>query len=234
MSPGIVTTTVNAGEVQRERAREVAARSGWPYVPRRGPIPPGVGPAYVVGRDRDRLVEGGVSLSVDRGLLHARRAAGIGHPYLRAIGPARRVIDATLGLAQDALHVADVLGCEVVGIEGAVVLASLCEEGLGRLARQGLAAAGRVTVLSGDARARMAEVGPVDVVVLSPMFDVPEAAAPGFELLRRVALQDRLDDAWLAAAFAVAPRVVAKVPRGTRLPGEVVRGRAVDYLVLRP
>lgn len=223
----IVTTSVNAGERERRRAEDVAARCGVPFVPRRGPP---VGLAYVVGRDRERLAEGVRSVSVGRGLLHARRAAGLAHPYLRAIGPARRVVDATLGLAQDALHVADVLGAEVTGIEASPAVHALCEEGLARLLRDGLAAAGRVRLVSGDARRVLAEVGEADVVVMSPMYDAPETAAPGFDLLRRVAHADRFDDDWLAAAWAIAPRVVVKVPRGTAV-GTCVRGAGADYQV---
>lgn len=227
----IVSTSVNAGEVHRRRAREVAERCGWPYVPRRGPID---GLAYVVGRGREQLVDGAAAVWVERGLLHARRHDGLQHPFLRAVGPARRVIDATLGLAQDALLVADVLGAEVVGIEASGALFSLCEEGLPRLAREGVPAAARIRILHGDARVLLVEVGPADVVLVDPMFPAPARSAPGFELVRRVAVDDRLDDAWLGAAFAAAPRVVVKAPKGADLPGEVFPGRAVDYVVLRP
>jgi len=226
-----ITTSDKPGPDQVERARAVALRCGRPYVPRRGPIH---GFAYVVGRNRDELRDGTTSLTVHEGMLQARLQSGVEHPLIRAIGPAEHVVDATLGLAGDALHIASALSCQVTGIEGSPVIFSLLEEGLARLSRH-LEAAGQIVPRLGEATETLEQVEPADAVFLAPMYVRPRAAAPGFELLRRVAIHDPLSEALLDAALRAAPRVVVKVDpeeaaiRGTR---SRIRGRAVDYLVI--
>ncbi len=126
----------------------------------------------------------------------------------------------------------------MVGIEASPALYSLAEAGLARLATQGVGAAARVRPRLGDARELLSAVS-ADAVMLSPMFDEPRAAAPGFDVLREVCVGDPLDASWLDAALACAPRVVLKARRAQPVPGfarphlrEIVRGKAVDYWVL--
>src|SRR5690606_3468418 len=110
-------------------------------------------------------------------------------PPLCANGPRNRIVDATLGMAADALHISDVLGCEVLGIEGSPAMYSLLEEGLPRVARTEPAAK-RIRLHFGEAAEVLSTLpdASVDAVYLSPMFLRPRRAAPGFELLRAVAL----------------------------------------------
>ena len=144
------------------------------------------------------------------------------------------MVDGTLGLAGDALHIAEVLGCRVTGIEGSPPIFSLLEEGLPRLARE-LEAAGRIALRLGEAGEVLGTLDTADAVFLAPMYERPRAAPPGFELLRRVAVHDPFSERILAAALAVAPWVVLKVDRGAPDPGGFgtrVRGKSVDYLVM--
>jgi len=228
----IVTTSDKPNAGQIERAHRVAERCDVLYVPRRGPIG---GFAYVVGRNRDELRDRGTSLTVHQGMLRARLQAGLEHPLIRALGPAKHVVDGTLGLAGDALHIASVLECQVTGIEGSPVIFSLLEEGIPRLARE-LDAAGRISLRHGEAGVVLDEMGPADAVFLAPMYQTPRAASPGFELLRQVALHDPLSDRILDAAARIAPRIVVKVDPGTAdVAGTIerIRGKSVDYLVIR-
>lgn len=242
-----VTTTHGAAEAQHDRAVEVGRRTGWPVLPRWRSVLRMLDReeavvAYVVGRDREALVTADQRVSVDLGLLHAHRAVGPGHPFVRSVGPARVIVDGTLGLCADALHLAAVTGARVVGLEIAMPLVCLAEEGLGRLAKEEPAAA-RVSVAHADSRARLstlAEELQADVVTLSPMFDEPQAAAPGFDVLRSLAEPAPLDATWLDAAFRVAPTVVVKARPGQPIPSfarsylqTVHQGRAVDYWRLR-
>jgi hypothetical protein len=227
----VVTTSDKPREAQVTRARALADRLALPYVRRRGPLQ---GFCYVVGRSREELRDGATSLTVHEGMLKARLQSGSTHPLIRAIGPASHVIDGTLGLAGDALHIASALTCRVTGIEGSPVIHALLEEGLTRLG-QHIDAANRITLCSGEAAETLARLGPADAVFLAPMYERPRCAAPGFELLRRVAIHDPLSPSLLRQAHRVAPRVIVKIDRGEpALPGTSmrIRGRAVDYLVL--
>ncbi len=228
----IVTTSDKPRADQIVRARLIATRCDAAFAPRKGPLRDGL--TYVVGRNRDELRDGSTSLTVHEGMLHARLQAGKSHPLIRAIGPAEHVVDGTLGLAGDALHIAAVLGCRVTGIEGSPQIFSLLEEGVPRLAAE-LEAARRISLRLGETSEVLDEIGAADAVFLAPMYERPRAAAPGFELLRQVAVHDPVTERTLTAALRVAPRVVVKVDRGTAdLPGtlERIRGKAVDYLVI--
>jgi len=237
----IVTTTTRPLPGQQARAREVAARTGWAWIARRGPLAALLEAhrgAYVVGRDREELVTTDSRVAVDLGLLHAHRAAGRDHPLIQSVGAPSVIVDATLGLCRDALHLAAVTGARVIGLEVAPALVCLAEEGLPRLARDE-PAAGRVSVEQADSRVRLASLR-ADVVTLSPMFDEPKAAAPGFDVLRELAASQPLDETWLRAAFEAAPRVVVKARPGQPVPdfvrprlARVRRGRAVDYWTLQ-
>lgn len=251
----VVTTTTRPHPGQVDRARSVSERTGAPFVARSGAMAPllaaaGAKRAYVVGRDRDEIVGPDASVHVHAGLLGARLSDGPRHPLLRAVAPGgrgsiRRVFDGTLGLAQDALHLAAGLGVEVLGVEASPFVACLLEEGLGRLARgddpvvAGAAAAIRpVAGRCGDVLATQADAS-WDVVFLEPMFDRPRAAAPGYAVFRGVALHATLDEATVAQALRVGRRLVVKVPSEAAAPDAVrpwspsrIAGRAVDYWVV--
>lgn len=244
----IVTTSSRPGPAQLARARVVADRCRVPCVERRGSLADalgGDGLAYVVGRHRDELRTADEVRTVHEGLLRAKAHAGRAHPLVRAVAPrgasVRRVVDVTLGYAEDALLLAEVLGCEVVGAEVSSVVFSLLEEGLPRLAAGGLAAAAHVEPRWSDGLALLdgLDADAADVVTLSPMFDAPRRAAPGFHLLRSVARLEPLDPSWVERSLRVAPRAVFKLPAGQGAPLELaakrverVQGKAVDFLVV--
>lgn len=239
----VVTTASRPDAPMVARAQRVAARCGARYAGRRGALDLDTdGLAYVVGRACDELRDATRRLSLNVGLLHARRRAGLRHPLIAALVPegrAETIVDATLGLAMDALHIAAVLDCAVLGIEGSPAIFSLLEEGLPRLAREEPAAA-RIDARFGSAAEVLATLptGSADAVYLSPMFGAPQRAAPGFELLRAVAIDAPLDAETLEQAARVARgRVVVKVAPGETLPVGVeverTRSQAVDYVVVR-
>jgi hypothetical protein len=176
------------------------------------------------------------------------------HPLIRAVrgvvedGDAgddvHVVFDATLGLANDAVHVAAATGAFVQGCEGSVVMHALLEEGLSRIARSRApwaAAAARVSAQHGDSAAVLARLpdDAVDVVVLDPMMSRRRRSAPSFELLRAFAVPDRASPRLLAEAWRVARRrVVLKLGKGAPLPvnrsiefPRVVPGAHVVYWV---
>ncbi|HJL23737.1 MAG TPA: class I SAM-dependent methyltransferase, partial [Polyangiaceae bacterium LLY-WYZ-15_(1-7)] len=156
-----VTTSRGPEPAQVERARAVAARCGVAFRERSRARPSRDGRVYVVERGRERLRRGAEALGVHVGMRAARRARGEAHPLLRALGPARRVVDGTAGLGQDAMHLADA-GREVVAIEASPVVYSLLEAALPRLAPD-------VALRFGGAEAELAELE-ADAVYLDPMF----------------------------------------------------------------
>lgn len=245
----IVTTSTQPTMELEARAEVVADRCGAPLARRRGGLPALLDAhratlAYVVGRDREVVVGAHHRVGLDLGLLHAHRAQGTDHPLLRALGPlppGAHVLDATLGLAHDALHVAAVAGARVTGIERNPALFSLAEAGLQRLAREGEPAAARIRPVLGDSRVELRAHSPASAVILSPMFDEPRRAPPGFEVLRALAHHTPLGPDWLDATCAAAPRVVLRARRGQPVPDfavprlrDVIRGKAVDYWVFGP
>ena len=251
-APTTAVTTVQGATVAVERrGREVAARIGAPFVAREGSLAQLRRRAdaeilYVAGRARDELRSEHGQIFVHGGMLAQRVAQGLAHPLIRAVAPdgprrVRRIIDATLGLAGDALLLAAVLDAEIDGFEKSPALACLLEDGLRRLRvepeslRGG--AARRIHLEPGSAERGLASRDlSADVVVFDPMFDVPRRAQPNFELLRAVAETTPLSDDTFALAKAIAPRVVLKLPRGAPAPDALgctrrERGKAIDYAV---
>jgi len=253
----LIATTTGGGErAAVARAREVASRCGLTYVPRRDSVARllrahDAAGAYVVGPTRAELRVGGERLTVHPGTLRIAIHRGALHPLARAVAPpgaapVREVIDATLGLAKDAVHLAAVLGCRVVGLERSRLLVCLAEDGLARMAaerRPWSAGAGRVEVVEADATGHLAgrPDASVDVVYLDPMFPTPRKAAYGFDLLRRLAWPEPLTAGLLGEALRVARgRVVLKVPRGAQAEEMTpdpavwtgrVEGTDLDYLI---
>ncbi|MCA9551025.1 MAG: class I SAM-dependent methyltransferase [Myxococcales bacterium] len=249
----VVSTARDPGPAQVERAREVAAQCILPFVPRRGPLSEllereDVDLVYVVDRDRETLRDATERLSVHEGLMKLRTKVGPEHPFLRAVAPdggVEAVLDATLGLAQDALHLAHALEARVTGLEASPVLACLAQAGLRRMAATGgrfADAAARITVRRAEAGRHLAGLAPGSwpVVLLDPMFTTPLRGPPGYEVFRRCAVDAPLTPALLAAAARVAARrVVVKAPVGWAPPPDLaerfhrrIRGKALDYLVV--
>ena len=95
-------------------------------------------------------------------------------PLARAMGKkARRIVDATTGLAHDALLLA-AMGYHVTAIERNPICAALVRDGLDRLAaakNPAHPALGRLQLLCADARTELPRLTPrPDVIYLDPMF----------------------------------------------------------------
>lgn len=164
---------------------------------------------------------------VQEGMLASKLTSGRAHPYMRALlgddDNIDGVIDCTLGLANDALHIATVLECPVRGVEGSPLLHALLEEGLPRLARTGWPHAARIRLEEGRALdvLRACADHSVDVVNLDPMMSRAKKSAPSFSLLRDFAINEPASRELLVEAARVARRrVVLKLGRGAPLPAE--------------
>lgn len=156
------------------------------------------------------------------GSIHVEFVAGHGptamHRALLVNRGVGRVIDATAGLGQDAFALAEA-GCRVEMIERSPVVAALLRDGLARAGRDPAtaAAAGRMFLHQGDATALLAQLAPVEVVYLDPMY--PRSGREGrkvesMRLLRELLGGDEDSGSLLAAARAAASRrVVVKRPR---------------------
>lgn len=246
--PMVVTTSRRPTDTERARAAQVSVRCGAPLVPRASrEVAARAHFVYVVSRDAEKIV-GARILWVHPGTAQVCLSRGRLDPLLQAVAPGRdpitSVVDATLGLARDALHLAAVLRCPVLGIEASAPLACLAEGGLRRLTTDPAwsAAAALVTVRHGRSEEVLASLPPgsADVVLLDPMFSEPRRAAPGFDMMRPFALPGGPSEQLLAAAARVARRrVVLKVSYGAALPPGAsalrwtgrVHGKAFEYLV---
>ena len=189
---------------------------------------------YVVRTTHDELcAPDGRAAHVQPGLMPTKLGEGLRHPLIRAVrgvvddddgADVDSVFDGTLGLANDAVHVAAVTGARVDGCEGSLVLHALLEEGLPRIARsheRWADAAARVSARHGDSATVLSSLpdDSVDVVVLDPMMSLRRRSAPSFALLRAFAVHDRASPRLLIEARRVARRrVVLKLGKGAPLP----------------
>jgi 16S rRNA (guanine1516-N2)-methyltransferase len=155
--------------------------------------------------DRQGHVAGGPGLAA---LRLKEIAKGRAEDPLQRIGelaPGERVLDATLGFAQDARVAARLVGPagSVLGIESSMSLAVLADASL---RREGSA----IEVRHADSSEvlRGLPAASVDVVLFDPMFGRALASQPGFEMLRRLANPSPLRADVLAEARRVARRVV--------------------------
>lgn len=132
------------------------------------------------------------------------------------------VLDCTLGLGADALVCARVVGPSgrVIGVEASLPLFALASEGLKTPPFEDSAV---VEVRHGRALEvlRTLEAHSLDCVIFDPMFDLPKGSTPSFDMLRRYALHEPLDEATLAEARRVARRWV--VVKGGRYGKELTR-----------
>lgn len=231
--PSIVVTTSRTKVPSiLARATDIAAQLDAPYRKRRGNISDVFVDeewAYVVSADREEIVhKEGRSFFVHAGLFGPKTQEGTRHPLVRAVAPegkCDRIVDATLGLAQDALHLAFVTGAQVIGTEASPIVHTLVTAGLSRLRNAagerpfGVdVAAQRVTVhhALADAFLHTLDDDGADVVYLDPMMPVPTKSAPGFDLFRAFARPDAFETAFFREALRVAPRVIVKT-RGNQM-----------------
>jgi hypothetical protein len=206
----------------------------------------------VILKTHEELRHNGQRAHVHPGLLYLKQRDGRHHPLLRAVAPEKAapvlsLIDATMGVAGDAIHIARILPeVSIMGCEASPVLHALLEEGLPRLradaSRPWSDAVRRIKALwvnAGDYLAGLSDDS-VDVVYLDPMFTAPLAAPAGFTVVRQFALDQPPSLGLLDHARRVARmRVVVKIPGATEVPpwrppepgwNRRVRGQAVDYL----
>lgn len=144
-----------------------------------------------------------------------------GDPLIRAgeLQAGDRVVDTTFGLGRDALVAACAVGPtgSVIGFESSLPLFHLALHGLtdGPFSPKqvvtdfGLDPA-PTTIEHADARQWLskAEDNSADVVFVDPMFSTPKTSDAGFGLLRSVADNTGLDQAWVEQAKRVATRWV--------------------------
>jgi 16S rRNA (guanine1516-N2)-methyltransferase len=150
--------------------------------------------------------------------LKALDAGGQGEALLSVggLGAGERVLDCTLGLAQDARVAARLVGPtgRLVALEACLPLAMLASEGLRRETREPRSAP--IEVHHADYGAFLGGLATrsFDVVLFDPMFSREKKAQPSFAMLRRLASRARLDATTLEAARRVARRLVlVKAPR---------------------
>lgn len=147
------------------------------------------------------------------------KAAG----FTRGLTPT--IVDATAGLGRDAFLLAS-LGAQVTLIERSAAVHALLADALDRARAsdgESAAAAGRMTLLHGDAKALLPGLSP-DVVMVDPMHPPRKNTAlvkQEMRILRELVGGDPDSLALMEAAFAVArKRVVLKWPlRGDPMPG---------------
>lgn len=243
----IVTTSRHPPPALVTKARSRARRLEAPLRPAESQ-----GLRYRVRRDgEDICFPDGRRLFPHPGLFTAKMQVGRQHPLLRAINPLGRaqirVLDATAGLGQDALHLA-AWGHHVLAVERVPALSCLLKAFLARARgqkRPWSEAAGRVRAVTGNAADVLSWTPPetFDAVFLDPMFSAPRSAAPDYDLFRAWADPRPLSVALVRrATLQSAARTVFKVPAGTlpELQGALaeagfnrrVTSRAFDYWVV--
>lgn len=225
-----LVTTAPSGSL--EEARELAARFGLIAQPRGDRAIPELvaaaaeAPVLILSKAQADLVHRGRAFraSVGMGFLRLVRAQqGETDPLVRAAGleAGDEVLDATLGLASDALLAAQATGTRVVGFEASPVLAAFVTAGLRRLPAAGRVAAGRIEVRCADHRAALREMRgrSVDVVLIDPMFRSAGESGALFDLVRALAEHAPLAPETLREARRVARRgvLVKDAPPGHEL-----------------
>ncbi|HEY6737462.1 MAG TPA: class I SAM-dependent methyltransferase [Actinopolymorphaceae bacterium] len=246
-----VTTSRGITAARRAYARARAERWGATYVEREEltleEVLDGFDAILVFERARVRLVDRLSDLAFHPGMAYRRiqRLSGGGtDPLIDAgrIARGQRVLDATLGLGQDALVAAAAVGRTgaVTGLEASRVLAAFVGEGLPTCALP----PGTDPDIADVIRVHHTEAiewltgtdERFDVALLDPMFSRPKPAEPSFGVLRRYALPTPLSDDLVAAALARATTVVAKLADSSALtslstaPDSVRRSAAAVYV----
>lgn len=252
----IITTTSTIRPNLVARAQAVAKSCGLPYIERHMNLGKlmkrhGVSMAYVVGPQEEHVVFEGRSLKMHPGLFYLKRAMERAHPFIKAVAPegfepTGRIIDGTLGLANDAIHLASILEVPIDGVEINPVIAALVEAGLSRIHAQRRRlqfACENIRIHRQDTLTYLQNQADksADIVYVDPMFNLPKKAAPGFDILRRLACHRPLDGPLMNEARRVARhRVVVKVPGLAPCPlqppeaygfNRFVKSKAVDYYI---
>ena len=241
LHPLAVALSGSTDAALRAEAEACAARWSLPLL-LRGPKAPLRG---LLVQARVLVVFGEDAVSLWDALGHVRGGAGLAALRLKeiakgrtedplqrigALAPGERVLDCTLGFAQDARVAARLVGPagSVVGLEASLPLAVLAAKG--DVAPRALdARSAAIEVRHADARTvlRGMPAGSFDVVLFDPMFARARAAQPGFAMLRR-----------LAKPSPARPRDARRGPPGRQAGGAgeggPLRPGALKTLGLRP
>ena len=215
-----------------EEAQGLAARFGLETAARRNRTIPQLveaaasAPVLILGEARADLVCRGRTYraSLGMGFLRLVRAQkGATDPLVKAAGlkPGDRVLDATLGLAGDALVAAHATRAPVLGLERSPVLAAFVTAAMRRVHAPGRVAAGLVDVRCADHRIALRDMPArsVDVVLFDPMFRTAAEAGALFELVRQLGDPAPLTGETMRDARRVARRgvLVKDAPPGVEL-----------------
>jgi 16S rRNA (guanine1516-N2)-methyltransferase len=218
-----VTTSGQTREAILLRARQAALAWGVPFLPRRkreplGPLLATAAEALLVFEREGEVTlwDAENSFSFHPGMAHLRRLRWLaGDPSdalvrVAELRPGDHFLDCTLGLGQDALVAAVVVGTRgrVVALEKSLALYAVVSEGL--KAHDAGPESCRVETVHADAGEylRALPSGAFDVVYFDPMFDKPKKSQPAFEMLRRFAEHAPLTPEVLEEARRVARRWV--------------------------
>ncbi|AKJ03649.1 putative SAM-dependent methyltransferase [Archangium gephyra] len=224
MVPLAVTTSGKPDEALVKRAREAARAWKLPFIPRRkkepiGPLLESAADAFLVfEREGVSLWDREGSFSFNPGMAHLRRLRILsgqvgGDDALVRVAELRagdHLLDCTLGLGQDALVAALVVGPRgrVVGLEKSLALHAVVSEGLAAYDYGPQSC--RVEAVHADSHTYLRSLpsGSFDVVLFDPMFEKPKKSQPAFEMLRRFAEHAPLLPETLEEARRVARRWV--------------------------
>lgn len=235
--PLAVTTSGKPEDTVVARAHAAARQWGLPFIPRRkkeplGPLLESAAEAFIVfERESVSLWDREGSFSFNPGMAHLRRLrilsgqVGGDDALVRVAGlrAGDQFLDCTLGLGQDALVAALVVGPSgrVVGLEKSLALHAVVSEGLNAYDYGPDSA--RVEPVLADAHAylRALPSGSFDVVFFDPMFEKPKKSQPSFEMLRRFAEHAPLTPETLAEARRVARRWV--VVKGSKYSDDLTK-----------
>ena len=223
-------TTAPSGSF--EEAEELAARFGLTAAVRRGRTIPELvaaaenAPVLILGEARADLVCRGRSYRASLGMAFlrlVRARKGEIDPLVKAAGlkAGDAELDATLGLAGDALVAAEATRTVVLGLEASAVLAAFVTAALRRIQAPGRVAAELIDVRCADHRVVLKEMpaSSVDVVLLDPMFRSAAEAGALFEVVRQLGDPAPLTGETLREARRVARRgvLVKDAPPGMEL-----------------
>jgi 16S rRNA (guanine1516-N2)-methyltransferase len=213
----VIVTTAPSGDPAE--AEDLARRFDLQCEPRRGrPLHEIVAlgrPVLVLAERRADLYDGGRSFRATAGLAYLRllrTRKGEVDPLVAAadLRAGEKVLDATLGLAGDALVAAQATQNAVVGLEANALLAAVTAAALTRVPAHGRGPGRLVEVVRVDHREFLAQQRDqaFDVVLLDPMFRIAGDAGPSFDLLRVHADHAPLEAGTLREARRVARRGV--------------------------
>lgn len=233
-TPLLVTTSHRADAGLRRHAAQRASTWQIPFVPRDAlpslaQVTSSGASLLVFSGSGLQLVDRAGTLTFHEGIAHLRivHLEGGGRDPLVHVGalhPGDRVLDCTMGLAQDALVAARAVGPggRVVAVESSLPLYAVVSEGLGARGRSPDTCL--IEPVHGDHAPFLRGLpgGSFDVVYFDPMFASPRKAQVAFDAVRRHGNHTPLHRAVIEEACRVACRwVVVKCPKGSRVPQDL-------------